>query len=470
MHTKRKRDTEAQPTDNVFGTVDFNAINIAAACPVVSRPVVQVRKKKRGKTHPCNHIGCERAAFQCTSDLQRHINFAHLNIFEFVCDHVDGNGVRCECKSETVGNLKKHKLHQHIKQPRVKRLDENKKTICEVCNKAFHTKKELNRHMAVHSTAQPHRCKKCNTSFKHESALKRHMADHDRYDRIRVELDKSFTKNGLGVTAFGFDDLTRDDEITAYATQIMDNIAGFAYTAGVGTGKKWVAENGNISIKDRLSTYTTAAYILTTHTPIEPGDEEKCKETNDFLCSGKRNPIWRIEDEDGDLKRFTRPQSISVQRSYLLATCVSAYDATCLEGELQRYLEVELDMPHGICLHLRAGAGSRIADSRTPAELKRIAAGEDIVHSVVITMIETTSCTFAEIDQDDPDKKPSLTSAIVTSHDGTTNFNIVVRGKNDDFPDTPSVLADKARRKASRDVSTTRRMDRKAATDTKEEM
>ncbi|KAJ1465883.1 hypothetical protein T484DRAFT_1757106 [Baffinella frigidus] len=127
-------------------------------------------------------------------------------------------------------------------------------------------------------------------------------------------------------------------------------------------------------------------------------------------------------------------------------TSDNRYDITCIEGEMQYYLE-DLGMPHGVRLHQKAGAGSRLPGSESVHEKNRLAKGETIIYSLFVTLIEMRDSVFAdEVDPKDPTPTiPRLLSATVVGNKdgGETVFNVVVRGHKQPFRDTTSVLEDR---------------------------
>ena len=188
---------------------------------------------------------------------------------------------------------------------------------------------------------------------------------------------------------------------------------------------------------------------------IFTGKEIKCYETTAFMTDSCRNPLWRVETTDSidcherDLRRFTTAEARSVGRSYLVAKGVSAYDVTSLEGGLQHYIEDELGMSHGMCLHQEAGAGKRNEFSITAQEKARRDKGLACPFSLFMTIIKTTDRKWfiGPLRQHDAPRR--LTACTVTSHDGKDKFNVSVRANKQSFPDTPSVLKDKAAKEAS---------------------
>ena len=169
------------------------------------------------------------------------------------------------------------------------------------------------------------------------------------------------------------------------------------------------------------------------------------------------NPLWRIDtvdnEEQRDLRLFRRGEAVTVVRTYLLVRCVSAYDATGLEGSLQRYIE-EMGMPHGFCLHQEAGAGPRSEYGKT-----RIPE----TTWVALSLIRVKNPKFADIDPVNPNRNPPLKSCSVTSHDGKNTYKIAVRGDKQKFQGTKSVLTDEATNVATRLKNVVRRNKRKAA-------
>ena len=225
-----------------------------------------------------------------------------------------------------------------------------------------------------------------------------------------------------------------------------------------------------MSVKEVLATGKWAVYILTTKQKITPGKEIKCPETTAFMVNCYREPLWRIDtrpkphmfgrpgirpkhvDKEGDLRLFRREEAKTVALTYILAKCVSGYDATSVEGSLQRYLENEMRMPHGLYLHQKAGAGP----------LKEYGSTNPETTWVGMTLIRVTSPTFADVDPVDPNRSPPLTSCTVTSHDGKTDYKVAVRGDKQKFPDTKSVIEDEATNVASRLKDVERHKKRKA--------
>ncbi|KAJ1464334.1 hypothetical protein T484DRAFT_1758175 [Baffinella frigidus] len=298
-----------------------------------------------------------------------------------------------------------------------------------------------------------------------QNAKRRHKK-HEELSALFKSIDGSVS------TEFGLGEDSRSDEINERVHDIMKSSAGVLHPKGEATSDNWVRDHGEYtSLENLISQGVWAAYFLVTMTIITPGEEIKCNETTAFLPEVQRNPLWRIEAPDGDLKRFTTSEAKSIVCSYLLADCVSAYDVTSLEKGCQLYCENELNMPHGMCLHKNIGAGARMQYSTTPQEKKRIANGEACEYSLVLSLIKTDARTFADSSPDDPgDRPPPLTSCSVTSHDGKMTYNVSVRGYKQSFPDTESVKADKARIQRYKGTTTERRLKRKKPCDAEEDV
>jgi hypothetical protein len=276
-----------------------------------------------------------------------------------------------------------------------------------------------------------------------------------------AEIAELFRKHGGVSTVFGEGD-ARQESIMRKVKEIMRNYAGVAHPIGEITSKKWLNDHGDVSIEEKLAEGEWAAYILITRTSIIPGKEDECDETKLFLTQVQRDPLWRMEQEDGDLKRMSPMQANSVVHSYILANCDTAYDVTSLEAACQFYLEDEIGLPHGMCLHKQAGAGKRLENSMTEAELKLFLSGELKGWSLVLSMIRTTDRVFADVDPFDPERSPPLVSASIPTNDGTgTVYRIRVRGNKQRFPDTPSVVEDRATNKAKYEKDKARRQERK---------
>ena len=284
-------------------------------------------------------------------------------------------------------------------------------------------------------------------------------ANKKRTDALQAERAADFKAKGVGLTTeFGLGDVSRSDEVKERVHDIMHSSAGIFQFEGEATCEKWAKDHGDfVSIEEVLATGEWAAYFLVTKQKITPGEEITCRETTDFMSNGGRNPLMRIDtvdnEEQRDLRLFTRKEARTVVLTYILAKCVSGYDATSLEGGLQRYIEKEMGMPHGFYLHKKAGAAPQPEYGSVPVSESTW---------VALSLIRVTSPTFADVDPVDPNRSPPLTSCKVTSHDGNTTYNVVVRGDKQKFPDTKSVLADEVTNVAYRLKTIERRNKRKA--------
>jgi KRAB domain-containing zinc finger protein len=76
------------------------------------------------------------------------------------------------CKKVFVskGDLKEHHQRNH---------GEVRPFSCDVCNKMFAIRKDLEQHKIMHIEERPYYCDVCNMSFRNLSALKRHMFRHN---------------------------------------------------------------------------------------------------------------------------------------------------------------------------------------------------------------------------------------------------------------------------------------------------
>jgi hypothetical protein len=280
-------------------------------------------------------------------------------------------------------------------------------------------------------------------------------------DALQAERAVVSIANGGRTTDFGLGEVSREDEIECGAYNLMQNPAGL-HPYGDATITNWIKDHGPRSIEEVLKSGDWAAYFFVTKQRITPGEEIKCRESTHFMYQYYSDPLWRMDSVDNDnqcdFRRFTRQETKTVVRSYLLANCISAFDATGLEGALQRYIE-ELGLPHGFCLHKKAGAGSMCEYGKTKPEATWVA----------ISMIRVQSPKFADVDPVDPNRNPPLTSCTVTSHDCKTDYKVAVRGDKQKFPRTTSVLKDEAKIKAWRLQNSTRHKKRKADAMTSED-
>ena len=260
-----------------------------------------------------------------------------------------------------------------------------------------------------------------------------------RAEALQKERAADSKAKGIGVTTeYGLGCVSRADEIECGAYNIMNNPAGVLHPKGEATTANWIKDHGSKSIEEVLMSGEWAAYFLTTKQKITPGDEIKCTETTVFMSNFIRNPLWRIDTVDNEeqryLRLFRRGEAVTVVSTYLLVRCVSAFDATGLEGCLQRYIE-EMGMPHGLCLHQDAGAGPKKQYGKTGPKTTWVA----------LSLIRVKNPKFADIDPVNPNRYPPLQSCIVTSHSGKTDYKVAVRGHKKKFQGTKSVLADEVK-------------------------
>ena len=71
-------------------------------------------KQKIAHKHACEYTNCDKT-YRHSSQLQDHVNYVHLKIYNYVCDRVDENGIKCEYKCEQAIQLKVHKDGKHDK-------------------------------------------------------------------------------------------------------------------------------------------------------------------------------------------------------------------------------------------------------------------------------------------------------------------------------------------------------------------
>ncbi|KAJ1465391.1 hypothetical protein T484DRAFT_1757452 [Baffinella frigidus] len=483
------------------------------------------KTKSTKQKHKCKHPDCN-ASRRNPCELQWHVDFIHNKRFNYVCDHIidEEKGTTCGHKCERPQALEQHKQNKHIDARPYK---------CTDCSKAFKQAGELKQHKhCKHSDARPYKCKDCPETFKQAQACDNHWnakcspighpartkykckacekgfptntnryehylyncapkddpareallrasrrKNHKRRTKERAKRAALHAKRGGASSAFGqIEGVSRDKEIAELIALIMEGPAGSCMgSSGEATTAKWKEHHGNASLRDVLLNLvrTFAVYFCITRQDIKPGEEGKCSESFAFLHQKLRDPLWRIETDSGDLRRFTYGEAKSVCETYVLRTSDNPYDITSLEAETQYYIE-DLGMAHGVRLHQKAGAGSRLPGSETEKEKTCRAKDGTIIYSLAVTLIETHNQIFAdEVDPKDPTPMiPRLLSATVVGRKkgAETALNVVVRGHKKPFRDTPSVLADqkdvKRMQKNNRVTTKKRHAARKSATST----
>ncbi|KAJ1482416.1 hypothetical protein T484DRAFT_1747631 [Baffinella frigidus] len=447
--------------------------------------------------HVCNHILAdglrkgEKCGITCTrpNDLKRHVDAKHNNITHD-CKHVFKDGPR---KGDTCGKLfgEKKQLDSHmIDHTGIFPLHcEFLKEDGTVCGEGCKTSAHLDYHMIDHTGIYPFNCellkesgsvcgKGCKTShdmnvhimYNHTDKDSQEYKDFREIDNQRAQEKRtkdnkehaaSIEQNGGMPSEFGhIEGVSRDEEITSHVGRIMENPAGsLRGPIGAMTVTKWTGRHGNESLRHVFMNHAGkrfAVYFFITRRKIKPGVEEKCPESFAFLHEVKRNSLWRIKDKE-DLRRFTYTEAGSVSETYLLAISGNPRDITDQEGAAQRYIE-KLEMPHGVRLHIQAGAGSRRVGSETVPEKKDRANGITHIYSLAMTLVEIHDPVFDdEADPNDPTPTiPRLLSATVIGRNKKgfpKTFEIEVRGHKKPHRNTISVQNDKNERKRLKKLS-----------------
>ncbi|KAJ1482383.1 hypothetical protein T484DRAFT_1747597 [Baffinella frigidus] len=453
-------------------------------------------KRHDDATHKAKQLTCEHvfddglrkgqvcgAKYTDPSGLRKHVNAKHKKI-KHVCNHILADGLRkgekCGITCTRPSDLKRHIDAQNKKITHdCKHVFEDGLREGEECGKPFGSKEQLDLHMIDHTGIYPFHCERlkeggsvcgkgCKTSHDMDEHIMYNHTDKDsqeykdfrepdnQHRREKRTQDKEeravfIEKNGGMPSGFGhIEGVSRDEEITSRVVQMMESPAGYLLDLiGAMTVAKWKDRHGDVSLRYVFMNHAGkrfAVYFFTTKQTITSGVEEKCPESTVVLHRVDRNPLWRIND-NGDMRRFTQAEAGSVCETYLLAIAEYPHDITDLEGAAQRYIE-ELGMPHGVRLHKKAGAGSRLAGSETVNEKKDHDAGRQITYSLAMTLVEIHDPVFAdEADPNDPTPTiPRLLSATVIGRNKKgfpKTFEIEVRGPKESFRDTPSVLKDK---------------------------
>ncbi|KAJ1486201.1 hypothetical protein T484DRAFT_1745702 [Baffinella frigidus] len=449
----------------------------------------------KGKSVTCKHVFDDgpRKGQVCgathtrSNGLKRHDESAHQKK-TYVCDHIFADGPRkgekCGITCTTTGNLKKHIDAQHNNKTHdCKHVFEDGPREGETCGKPFGTKQELGHHMMDHTGEVPFHCELlkedgtvCGEGCKSSAHMNKHILfnhtdkdsqeykDHRKSENQRGQKKRTkdkedqaafIEKNGGTPSAFGhIEGVSRDEEIKSRVVQMMESPAGFLLgPSGAMTVAKWKNRHGDVSLRVVFMNHVGkrfAVYFFITKRDITSGVEVKCQESTVVLHCIMRNPLWRIND-NGDLRRFTQAEAGSVCETFLLAIADNHTDITALESGAQRYLQ-EIGMPHGVRLHKKVGAGSRVPGSKTVYEKKDDEAGRPIIYKLSMTLVEIHDPVFAdEADPNDPTPTiPRLLSATVIGRNKKgfpKTFEIEVCGHGQSFRDTPSVLKDKVEMK-----------------------
>ena len=141
---------------------------------------------RKEKTHACHWPECGYVTY--TMLLLRQHLITHSQDYKFECSWPE-----CGQKFKRRHHLKQHILTKHS-DPEAKRF------VCHECDYRFASRRDLERHLVVHSDARPFICDVdgCHKGFKTESILKSHKKSHssDRIFKCSVEgCDKRFKWN-----------------------------------------------------------------------------------------------------------------------------------------------------------------------------------------------------------------------------------------------------------------------------------
>ncbi|KAJ1471110.1 hypothetical protein T484DRAFT_1753424 [Baffinella frigidus] len=450
------------------------------------------KKEKKKRVRPkryCTWSDCK-VSRQSHAKLKEHVDFKHNKLYHNECDLIDKTtGEKCGFRFETRNHLTRHQnssLHNDVRD-----------YPCPDCELRFTSATHRKEHWDTYCSPPgdpvrtQYKCPMCNEGFptstyRNNHHLYTHVPKDDpklaaRRKAQRQCMQKRRTEDraergtlyGGAHSKFGqIEGVSRAEEIEMKIGQLMNSPAGIHHPEGAPVTAKWTKRHGNATLRDVFMNSkgkTYGAYIGTTVVDITPGEEEKCPECRGVLHRERRDPLVRIETSTGDLRLFTGSEAGSVIETFVLATSDNRYDITCLEGEMQYYLE-DMGMPHGIRLHRQAGAGSRLPGSESVEEKKRREAGKTNIYSLFVTLVEMHDPVFTdEVDPSDPTPTiPRLLSATVvgTKKGKETVFNIAVRGHKQPHPATPSVLKDREKKQQAKIAKKARKALKLATTPT----
>ncbi|CAL1543596.1 unnamed protein product [Lymnaea stagnalis] len=112
------------------------------------------------RNFPCGLCGKK---YLTLGDVRMHER-RHTKLAIFICSYCDRKFIY---QSELKAHLQKH---QGIRS--------NKNIKCEMCSKAFSTRRDLGRHLTVHTGAKPFKCEICEKSFSQEINMQVHIKIH----------------------------------------------------------------------------------------------------------------------------------------------------------------------------------------------------------------------------------------------------------------------------------------------------
>jgi hypothetical protein len=185
--TKRKQEVITDNDSTFFSlqqikTTSLVVLDDSVASGVTGEVACGVKKPVKVRKHKCSK--CHRS-FHKPNKLRAHVDFAHLNIYHNVCDHVKADGTECEYKCEQAGALEKHIRRKHTgKRPHK----------CWDCSEAFAAAGERKTHWVINCSPADHvdrtkyKCTGCQKGFPTPCALRDHYlrncAPLDDPDRI----------------------------------------------------------------------------------------------------------------------------------------------------------------------------------------------------------------------------------------------------------------------------------------------
>jgi hypothetical protein len=147
-------------------------------CPSCSYTNIKLQKMLahcvcHANTMACTQEGCEYKT-KSVNNLKKHEKNHNTDAMSepFSCKVPD-----CGYITKSVHNIKKHNKNNHGLSD--KKIYNDSKFVCNICNKSFGHKNTLEQHQAVHTNEKKFKCKSCPFSTKYNPHLAAHKRMHE---------------------------------------------------------------------------------------------------------------------------------------------------------------------------------------------------------------------------------------------------------------------------------------------------